>query len=158
MQDGYGVIRKCVRCFAKRRTEYADWRRLQKIRTACGSNGKTGGSRYEFKYHFSGFEPASVLHTGRPTYFRKAGTGLEETYLPRPDKILFVVTKDTGKYCENIKEVLKENCAISDEEMGQLISQLTLDNGRDMEEIESRLSEEIRRIKGHAAMKACIFS
>jgi len=60
---------------------------------------------------------------------------------------LFVVTKDTGKYCDNIKEVLKGNCAISDVELGQLASQLTLENGRDMEEIESRLSEEIQGIK-----------
>lgn len=85
-------------------------------------------------------QAAYVLQKGRDR--------AEEKYLPRPDKILFVVTQDTGKYCENIKEVLQKNCALSDEEMGQLISQLTLDNGRDMEEIESRLSEEIRRIKG----------
>lgn len=84
-------------------------------------------------------QAAYVLQEGRDR--------AEEKYLPRPDKILFVVTKDTGKYCDNIKDVLKENYAISDVELGQLASQLTLDNGRDMEEIESRISEEIRRIK-----------
>lgn len=80
-------------------------------------------------------QAAYVLQRGRD----KA----EEEYLPRPDKILFVVTEDTGKYRGYIEEVMKQNCDMDGLEM----EQLTLKNGRDMEEIESRLKEKLLSIK-----------
>lgn len=80
-------------------------------------------------------QAAYVLREGRDR--------AEERYLPRPDKILFVATKDTGKYCDYIKKVLALTCDVSDMEMRQL----TLENGRDMEEVERRLKEEIFAVR-----------
>lgn len=75
---------------------------------------------------------------------KQSSTDKESRYLPRPDQILLVTTKDTNKYFAYIEHVLRKNELLGEQEK---LESLQLDgSGRDASSIEKALIGKIKEI------------